>query len=92
MKNHDASERHQNNNLKAIVSYFKFLRVRSAKEINAKEDIPSFLQTKIKSKEDDPDRNDLEREHQVSHSQNNIDVEPIENVLDTIFKAESIEK
>jgi integrase/recombinase XerD len=56
MKNHDASERHQNNNLKAIVSYSKFLGDESLKEINAKEDILSFLQTKIKSKEDDPDK------------------------------------
>ena len=50
MKNHDASERHQNNNLKDIVSYSKFLRVRSLKEINAKEDILSFLQTKMRVK------------------------------------------
>ena len=26
MKNHDASERHQNNNLKAVVSYSNFFR------------------------------------------------------------------
>ncbi len=56
MKNHDASERHQNNNLKSIVSYSKFLGTSSLKEITVKEDILSFLQTKIKSKEDDPDK------------------------------------
>ncbi len=49
-----ASERHQNNNLKAIISFSNFLDNRSFKDINKKEDILSFLQTKIKDKEHDP--------------------------------------
>ncbi len=56
MKNHDASERHQNNNLKAIIAYSNFLGTKSLKDINKKEDILAFLQTKIKSKEDDPEQ------------------------------------
>ena len=56
MKNHDASERHQNNNLKAIISYSNFLGHKSLKEINTKEDVLSYLQTKTKSKDDDPDQ------------------------------------
>jgi hypothetical protein len=56
MKNHDASERHQNNNLKSIIAYANFLRQRSLKEVNKKEEILLFLQTKIKSKEDDPEQ------------------------------------
>ncbi len=56
MKNPDASERHQNNNLKAIISYSKFLGHKSLKDINRKDDVLSYLQTKTKSKENDPDQ------------------------------------
>ena len=56
MKENGASERHQNNNLKAIISYFIFLDNRSLKEIDKKEDILSYLQTKNKDKEDDPEQ------------------------------------
>lgn len=55
MKENGASERHQNNNLKAIISYSNFLDTRALKEIDKKEDILSYLQTKIKNKEDDPE-------------------------------------
>lgn len=53
MINHDASERHQNNNLKAIIAYSNFLEHQLLEEINRKEEVSSFLQTKIKSKEHD---------------------------------------
>ncbi len=56
MKYNGVSERHQNNNLKAIVSYSTFLGKNSLKNISEKDDILSFLQTKIKSKEEDPDQ------------------------------------
>lgn len=56
MKYNGVSERHQNNNLKAIVSYSSFLGNKSLKNISEKDDILSFLQTKIKSKEEDPDQ------------------------------------
>ncbi len=56
MKNHDASERHQNNNLKTMIAYSIFLGNKPLKQVNKKEGILSFLQTKIKSKEDDPEQ------------------------------------
>ena len=58
MKENGASERHQNNNLKSIISYSQFLDKdqRSLKDVDTKEDILSFLQTKIKSKEEDSDQ------------------------------------
>jgi len=56
MKYNGVSERHQNNNLKAIVSYSTFLGKKSLKDISDKDDILSFLQTKIKSKEEDQDQ------------------------------------
>jgi hypothetical protein len=52
MKENGASERHQNNNLKAIISYSNFLGNRSLKEIEKKEDILLYLQTKIKNKDE----------------------------------------
>src|SRR5919112_1747283 len=56
MKCNGVSERHQNNNLKAIISYSMFLENRSFQDVNKKEDVLSFLNTKIKSKEDDPEQ------------------------------------
>jgi hypothetical protein len=56
MKYNGVSERHQNNNLKAIVSYSNFLGNRSFKDIDKKEDVLSYLQTKIKTKDTDPDQ------------------------------------
>jgi len=58
MKENGTSERHQNNNLKSIIVYSKFLDKDqiSLKDVNTKEDILPFLRTKIKSKEDDPDQ------------------------------------
>jgi hypothetical protein len=47
MKNYYSSEKHQNNNLKAIISFFKFIGGILLKDITAKEDILSFLQNKI---------------------------------------------
>ncbi len=56
MRYKGVSERHQNNNLKAIVSYSTFLGDKSLKGISKKDEILSFIQTKIKSKEDNPDQ------------------------------------
>jgi integrase/recombinase XerD len=56
MANHDASERHQNNSLKAIISYANYIGNKSLKDVNRKEDVLSYLQTKIKSKDNDPDQ------------------------------------
>lgn len=56
MKENCTSERHQNNNLKAILSYTRFLGVRHSLDVNKKEDILLFLQTKIKNKDKDPEQ------------------------------------
>ena len=57
MKDNDSSERHQNNALKVVISYANFLGPGiSFYEIRDKEQITSFLDTKIKSVEQDPDK------------------------------------
>ena len=57
MKKIGTSERYQNNNLKAITIYCKFLGPSiTLHEIKNKSQITSFLDTKIKSIEQDPDR------------------------------------
>jgi DNA-binding ferritin-like protein len=52
MRSHDVSERYQNNNLKAVVSYSNLLSNRSLKEISKKDDILFYIQTKVKCKDD----------------------------------------
>lgn len=57
MKRIGTSERYQNNNLKAIIGYSKFLDPSvSFYQIKDKSQIFSFLDTKIKSIEEDPDK------------------------------------
>jgi integrase/recombinase XerD len=57
MKDNDSSERHQNNALKVVIAYAKFLGSdKSFYDIKHKEQITSFLDTKIKSLEQDPDK------------------------------------
>ena len=51
MKDNGASERHQNNNLKTILSFSNYIGQASLNDINKKEDVLLFLQTKIKYKE-----------------------------------------
>lgn len=53
MKENGASERHQNNNLKAILAYSQFIDSRFLIDTNTQENVTSYLQTKIKSKEED---------------------------------------
>lgn len=55
MKQNGASERHQNNNLKAILAFSNYFGKTSLKDINKKEDVLPFLQSKIKDKEQDPE-------------------------------------
>ena len=50
MKENGASERHQNNNLKAILSFSNYIGQTCLKNINKKEDVLVFLQSKIKDK------------------------------------------
>ena len=57
MKSNSASERHQNNNLKVMIAYAKFLSSDvSFYNINKKEQIMAFLDTKIKNTDVDPDK------------------------------------
>ncbi|MGD1837111.1 MAG: hypothetical protein ACPKPY_03520 [Nitrososphaeraceae archaeon] len=57
MKNNDSSDNHQNNNLKAVIAFAKFLdKGISFFDIKNKELILSFLNTKKKSNEEDPDK------------------------------------
>jgi hypothetical protein len=57
MKRIGTSERYQNNNLKAIIAYSKFLGPSiSFYEIKNKSQVILFLDTKIKNSEDDPDK------------------------------------
>ena len=57
MKSNDSSERHQNNALKVVISYANFLGSQDTfYDIKYREQITSFLDTKIKSIEQDPDK------------------------------------
>jgi integrase/recombinase XerD len=53
-------ERHQNNNLKAIIAYAEFLGSNSTfYQISTLEQITEFLDTKIRSNSEDPDQSIL---------------------------------
>jgi integrase/recombinase XerD len=57
MKRNGASERHQNNSLKVCIAYSLFItKETSFYDIHRKDQIISFLDTKIKSQEQDPDQ------------------------------------
>ena len=57
MQTSGASERHQNNSLKIIIAYaFSIGKDVTLYNINRKEQIYSFLDTKIKNHEEDPDK------------------------------------
>ena len=57
MKRAGTSEKYQNNNLKAIINYSKFLGPSiSFYEVENKNQVISFLDTKIKNSENDPDK------------------------------------
>jgi integrase/recombinase XerD len=56
MKSNDASELHQNNNLKAVIAFANFLGTDTTFiDVQLKEQLMSFLNTKIKNVED-PDK------------------------------------
>ena len=56
MKNNGSSERYQNNNLNVMIDFAKYLDSDTTfYNINKKEMIISFLDTKIKNSEDEPD-------------------------------------
>lgn len=56
MKGNAASERHQNNNLKAIIAFAEFLGCETTfYQISTKDQVTKFLDTKIKSTSADPE-------------------------------------
>jgi hypothetical protein len=57
MQTSGASERHQNNSLKMVIAFAFFIgKDVSLYTINTKEQICSFLDTKVKTQEEDPDK------------------------------------
>jgi hypothetical protein len=57
MKTNGASERHQNNSLKMVIAFAFFIEKDvTFYDIKDKEQISSFLDTKIRSQEEDPDK------------------------------------
>jgi hypothetical protein len=60
MKSNDVSERHQNNNLKALINFANFLgHELSFTDIHKAEQVLCFLNTKIKSQGDDPEKKSI---------------------------------
>jgi hypothetical protein len=57
MKSNEAPERHQNNNLKAVIAFADFLGTDTTfLDVQLKEQIMSFLDTKIKNVQEDSDK------------------------------------
>ena len=57
MKNNGSSERHQNNTLIVMIKFSKYFDSNTAfYDINKKEQILSFLDTKIKDSSNDPEK------------------------------------
>ena len=57
MKNNGSSERHQNNNLIVMIEFSNYFDSNSSfYEINKKEQILSFLETKMKDSSKDPEK------------------------------------
>lgn len=57
LRKNGTGERYQNSNLKAIVAYARFLGPDiSFYQIDKKEQVTSFLDSKIKNQQDDPDK------------------------------------
>jgi hypothetical protein len=57
MKDNATSERHQNNNLKAIIAFAEFLRSDTTFYlVSTKDQVTKFLDTKIRSNSDDSEK------------------------------------
>ena len=57
MKGNATSERHQNNSLKAVIAFAEFIGYETTfYQISAKEQVTKFLDKKIRSNSDDPER------------------------------------
>jgi hypothetical protein len=60
LKEIGTSENYQNQNVKQITGFERFLGERTFYDIKMREEIVSFLNTKIKDIKVDPDKNDME--------------------------------
>ena len=68
MRSNGVSERHQNNNLKAIINFANFLGNKiSFTDINKPEQVLSFLNTKIRSQEIDPEKKSIKTWNDYLH-------------------------
>jgi hypothetical protein len=57
MKNNTTSERHQNNNLKAVIAFAKFLGSETTfHKVSTRDQVTKFLDTKIRSDTEDPEK------------------------------------
>ena len=57
MESNSSSEHHQNNNLKVVITFGNFIgNDNSFLDINKKEQILDFLNTKVKNYDEDPDK------------------------------------
>ena len=57
MRSNGSSEHHQNNNLKVVITFSNFIgKDNSFYDINKKEQVLEFLNTKVKSHDEDPDK------------------------------------
>jgi integrase/recombinase XerD len=56
MESNGVSESHQNNNLKVLIAFARHLGSSNFIDIDTSESITDFLNSKLKSIEDDPDR------------------------------------
>ena len=57
MKDNATSERHQNNNLKAIIAFAEFIGSETTfYQISTKDQVTKFLDTKIRSNSEDPEK------------------------------------
>jgi hypothetical protein len=57
MRSNGSSEHHQNNNLKVVIAFGNFIgKDNSFLDINKKDQFLEFLNTKIKSYDEDPDK------------------------------------
>jgi hypothetical protein len=56
MRRNGSSEHHQNNNLKVIIAFGNFLGKNSFYHIKTKQQVLCFLDTKIRTSDEDPDK------------------------------------
>jgi len=56
MSRNGSSEHHQNNNLKVVIAFANFLDKNSFYQVNTKQQVLDFLDTKVRTSNEDPDK------------------------------------